>query len=117
MKSIKKMSLPKKIKKIDPAVRKIVLDYASRLEQGNIPIKSLYVFGSHARGKAKKYSDIEVCIVSPSLRRNWWKNSHKLWRARESIDLRLEPHGYAPEDFVSEDPLVYEIKKYGVKVM
>ncbi len=33
------------------------------LKEKKVPIKTLILFGSHAKGFAKKYSDVDVCVV------------------------------------------------------
>ncbi|KJU83578.1 DNA polymerase, beta domain-containing protein [Candidatus Magnetobacterium bavaricum] len=33
------------------------------------------------------------------------------------IDNRIEPVPFRPEDFIDEDPLVWEIKRYGIKLV
>ena len=33
------------------------------------------------------------------------------------IDSRIEPVPFRPEDFVDEDPLVWEVKKEGIAIM
>ena len=32
------------------------------------------------------------------------------------IDVRMEPVGFRPEDFNEDDPLAYQIIKYGIEV-
>ncbi len=97
--------------------RKVAKKYSEKLEAKNFPFLAVYLFGSYAKSKARKWSDIDVAVVTEKLRRNRDKSMIELWRAREGIDNRIEPHGFTPEDFkINEDPMVYEIKKTGVRV-
>lgn len=97
--------------------KKIVKKYSKKLKAKNFPFSAVYLFGSYSKRKAHSWSDIDVAVISNKLKRNRDKNIIELWRAREGVDNRIEPHGFTPEDFkINEDPMVYEIKKTGIKV-
>lgn len=97
--------------------KKIVKKYAEKLEKEDYSFSAIYLFGSHVRNRANNWSDIDVAVVSDKLKRNLDKNSLKLWQVRREIDLRIEPHGFTVEDFKNDtDPMVYEIKKTGIRV-
>ncbi|MBI4272504.1 hypothetical protein HY621_01480 [Candidatus Uhrbacteria bacterium] len=67
--------------------------------------------------KANIWSDIDVAVVSDKLQRNLDKNRLLLWDLRMSVDTRIEPHGFTVKEFASSaDPIVYEIKKTGVRI-
>lgn len=57
MKQNKKMAAKK-------SVIKLVNDFISELKKKNISIRRAILFGSHAKGNAHKYSDIDVAIVA-----------------------------------------------------
>lgn len=97
--------------------KKIVREYARILRAADYPFHAIYLFGSQVMGKAKAWSDIDVAVVSDKLKRNEDKNRFLLWRIRREVDTRIEPHGFTAEDFRdNSDPLVYEIKKTGVRI-
>ena len=97
--------------------KKIVEEYAERLKKENYPFSSVYLFGSQAKGKAGKWSDIDVAVVSNKLRRNNDENRFLLWKIRRGVDSRIEPHGFTVKDFEDiNDPMVYEIKKTGIRI-
>lgn len=97
--------------------KKIVKKYAEKLKENEYPFRAVYLFGSHAQGKAGKWSDIDVAVVSDKLKRNNDKNRLLLWKLRMGVSTKIEPHGFTPEDFkINEDPMVYEIKKTGVRI-
>ena len=99
-------------------LKKIVKKYAKTLEDNNYPFFAIYLFGSHIHGKAKKDSDIDVAVISDKLKRNWDKNRILLWKLRRDVDNRIEPHGFTVQDWQNGwDPLVYEIKKTGVRIV
>ena len=102
----------------DTQTKKIVKKYADKLKTENYPVSAVYLFGSQAKSKAHKWSDIDVAVVSDKLKRNFDKNSLKLWRMREGIDIRIEPHGFTVKDFEDvNDPMVYEIRKTGIRIV
>jgi cephalosporin-C deacetylase-like acetyl esterase len=51
------------------------------------------------------------------MEKNWDKARFRLWNLRMSIDTRIEPHGFSPEDFKDYwNPMAHEIKKTGIKI-
>lgn len=98
--------------------RNIALRYLGELKRRHIPVNQAYLFGSQVRGGAHKGSDIDVAVVSP-----WFDSDDDdkraiLWVARTPEEYDIEPHGFSPEDFASNgDPMVYEIKKTGEKLL
>lgn len=99
-------------------VKKIVQAYAAELRRHDFPFTHIWLYGSHAKGRGKPWSDIDVCVVSPKFRGKQWDTyEKKLWQWRRDIDPRLEPIGFAPEDLNSWSPLAHEIKTYGVKIV
>lgn len=109
-------------KKIPTKVRKSLNQYLAVLKRDNLPIKEAILFGSFAKGKQKKWSDIDICIVSTRFKSRSGAISY-LWRKKREmtdnialVGHDLEPIGYNPKDFIDEDPLVYEIKKYGREI-
>ena len=98
--------------------KKIVKKYAEKLKKENYPFSAIYLFGSHAKGKAHKWSDIDVAIISDKMKRNRDKNRFLLWQIRREVDTTIEPHGFTVKDFQDiNDPMVYEIRKTGIKIV
>ena len=78
---------------------------------------SIYLFGSTAKNKAHKWSDIDVATITNQLKKNYDKNRFRLWELRRDVDDRIEPHPFTPEDFKNTvDPMVHEIKTTGIKI-
>lgn len=94
---------------------KIVESYAKELRRNNFSFSQIFLFGSFAKGEATKDSDIDVAVVSDKLKK--FENSFLLWKMRRNVDIRIEPHGFSVKDFKNmSDPMVYEIRKTGVKI-
>ena len=95
----------------------IVKKYAENLTNKGMSFVAVYLFGSQAKGTTHEWSDIDVAVVSPDLNNNYNEGRFKLWKLRRDVDLRIEPHGFTPEDWLDDaDPMVYEIKKTGLKI-
>lgn len=97
-------------------IKKIAQKYVKSLEKNDFPIHSAFLFGSYVRGNFRKDSDIDLAIISNKFRKNRDENEKFIWRHIINIDSRIEPVGFAPENFTSVDPLVYEIKKTGIRI-
>jgi len=99
-------------------VKKIIQKYATKLRAKKYPFSAIYLFGSYAKNKAHKWSDIDVAIISDRLKKDWNENEDILWKYTVGIDSRIEPIGFTIKDFQDEsDPMVYEIKKTGIRIV
>ena len=97
---------------------KIVKMFGEKLKKEKFPFSSIYFFGSRAKGINHKDSDIDVAVVSDKLKNRHGRNYFKLWKYREDVDYRIEPHCFSLKDFNDpSDPLVSEIKKTGIRVV
>ncbi len=79
-----------------------------------IPFQKAYLFGSHVKGTAHEYSDIDIAIFVTSIRDDYLKELRLLYRLRRDIDVRIEPHLFVE----GRDPSGFsdEIEKYGIKI-
>ena len=100
-------------KRIPKKIRSEIDDYLNRLEE--ISLTAVFLFGSQAKGTARKWSDIDICVISPDFgKMDSWKY---LWDKKADFNAKyVQPIGFAPQDFVDENPLVHEIKNHGIKL-
>lgn len=79
-------------------------------------IKATYLYGSHAKGRADKWSDVDlaVAVVSPDFPENLYETSLELMRMAVRIDDRLEPRPFKDDAFNANDPLAAKVKNYGI---
>ena len=97
--------------------KKIVKKYAEKLKKENYPFSAVYLFGSYAKGKTNKWSDIDTAVISDRLKTDWNRNEDVLWKYAFGVDSRIEPIGFTVKDFEDiNDPMVYEIKKTGIRI-
>ncbi len=92
--------------------------YAAILREKHIPYERLIVFGSQAKGKAKKWSDIDICVVSKTFGKDPHAEMVNLMLASDDSDYIIEPHPYNPVDLQEKyDSVASEIRKYGITVV
>ena len=103
-------------KRIPKKITKVVQNYVQRLsKEEKVPIKKVIIFGSHAKGKMHKWSDIDIYILSPRFQDNLKAIEFLLVkRLRKEVMAGLEPVGFTEEDFKTSSSLIDEIKKTGV---
>ncbi|MFC1613546.1 nucleotidyltransferase domain-containing protein [Patescibacteria group bacterium] len=98
--------------------KQVVKGYAKKLKENKYPFSAIYLFGSYSDGKAGKWSDIDVAVVSDKLKRNYWKNQTLLSRYSLKVDTRIEPHGFTKKEFMDNcNPMAYEIRKTGIRIV
>lgn len=91
--------------------------FAKKVQKQSIPVDQVIVFGSHAKGTAHKWSDIDVCIVSPRFGRNGFDELVRLLKLKDDQTIDIEAHPMSPRDLMNKyDTLASEIRKYGIDV-
>jgi len=101
---------------IPQKVRREIDEYIKVLKADKLPIKKAILFGSYGRGTQHKWSDIDLCIISPKFK-NAFTAMQYLWLKRfKDSGLTIEPVGFSPDDFKIDSPLTFEIKRTGVEI-
>ena len=95
---------------------KRVKEYLKELRKHEIKIEKVYLYGSYAKGNYHKDSDIDIIIISKDFSGSRFFDSLKITRFRRSIDVRIEPTAYKPEDFTDSDPLAVEVMATGEEI-
>lgn len=102
---------------LKPRILKIVKEYGEFLKKSGIKVDSLIVYGSHAKGNVKPWSDIDVCVVSSRFGKDWWREESLVTRKTVEINPAIEAVTYSPKDLAEKyDPLADQIRKTGIKV-
>ncbi len=103
-------------KEIPKKVQKSIQTYLKILKEDDLPITRVLLFGSYAKGTAKSWSDVDLCIISPRFRDPWLALQY-LWSKRvEDKGATIEPIGFSPKDFAEESPLIQEVKRSGIEI-
>ena len=94
----------------------IAKKYFDLVKAGNFPmqIDKAYLFGSYAKGTPHKDSDIDVAFVINNWTGGYADTVIPIWRLRESIDLRLEPHLIDPAEDYSN--FMLELERTGILI-
>lgn len=79
------------------------------------PKSKIILFGSYAKGKNKKWSDIDVAIIVPKVK-DRLKSEIDLRVKSLQIDERINPFIFSYDELKENSPLIWEIKKYGKKI-
>lgn len=97
-------------------IKNIIRKFVNMISD-EFPVRSLYLFGSYAKGNPREYSDIDIAVVSDNFegRRFWDREKLGKYIIKASYDLEVHP--FRTEDFTEDDPFVKEIIKSGQKVM
>ena len=91
----------------------VLRSIVSQLEP-KIPVAKIILFGSYASGTPKKWSDIDIAIISPSFEGMpiWWRQE-LLAESLPDADARLSPLGYSPLDLSNPTPFLREVIRTG----
>lgn len=97
---------------------KKLMEFKSDLHK-DTPIDKIIFFGSRAKGKFHKDSDIDLIIVSPKFRRlNFFQRGAKMydyWNLRYPVDFLC----YTPEEFnrlKKQITIVKEAVEHGIEI-
>ncbi len=99
------------------AIIAIIKQYIGELGKNNIPISQAILFGSFVKGGAKPESDIDVAVISEVFTGDRFEDRRRIVPIRRSIDSRIEPMPFKPEDFNDGGILAEEIKKTGIVIL
>lgn len=101
---------------ITPEIEAVIRRFIDLVQRENRILK-IFLYGSHAKGFASKWSDIDLAVVSPDFSEDLFEERIRLMKLGLGVDERIEPVPFRPEDFDDNDPLVHEIRKSGVEVI
>lgn len=91
---------------------KVLQDYLKAIPRDRFDLSKAYLFGSYARNNQHENSDIDLALVIRNLSDPFLAQV-ELMKLRRKFDYRIEPHPFNESDFSIQDPLVFEILKYG----
>jgi len=78
-------------------------------------IKKAYLFGSYAKKKQHKDSDIDIAVVLSNVI-DIFDLQVQLMLLRRNFSIDIEPHPIKEEDFIELNPIAYEIMKTGLEL-
>ncbi len=104
---------------VDESVVASTRRYLRSLANDNIDVRFGILFGSHARGQAGEWSDIDLVVVSPRFDHDRTHDSvMQLWRAAGRTDSRIEPIACGEREWETDDErVIIEIaRREGVRI-
>ena len=84
---------------VDARVMENVRAFLAKLRLAGIHITKAYLFGSHSKGLADRWSDIDIALVSPQISDNRFEERVRLAEVAMDIDDRIEPLPFNPDTF------------------
>ncbi|NCP17493.1 nucleotidyltransferase [Candidatus Falkowbacteria bacterium CG_4_9_14_3_um_filter_38_19] len=104
-------------KRIPKQVEKKIKEYVDILKADNLPIKKVILYGSYAKGRQHKWSDIDVCIISPKFKDPFKALQYLSLKTIFDMKYTIEPVGFSPRAFQDKyDSFIYEIKTTGIEI-
>lgn len=92
--------------------------FISELTTAGLDVSEAYLYGSYAKGIAKPYSDIDICVVSSAFGKDLIDEMVKLRQISRRVDDRIEALPFGLDDINnSYDPLAAEIRHFGQSVL
>ena len=103
---------------VDQNVITIVKEYLRLLAAEGIDIKKAILFGSYAKGTAKKESDIDLMLVSSLFDKNNDEYIGRLWRLTKASSYKIEPIAIGEKRFIEDDisPIVEIARREGIEI-
>jgi predicted nucleotidyltransferase len=102
---------------VEESIQIAVRDYLRAAWKTGIHARCGVIFGSHARGEAHEWSDIDLIVVAPEL--DNLTNRHfisKLWELRAITDSRIEPIPCGEREWETESsrPIIESARREGI---
>ncbi|MBX3042815.1 MAG: nucleotidyltransferase domain-containing protein [Candidatus Kapabacteria bacterium] len=95
----------------------LVKKLVEQIEQSQIKIVEAFLFGSYAKGTYNEWSDIDVALISDDFVGNRFLDLKKIAGATLKTSIDIQPHTFRKNDFNSDNPIVEEILRSGIKIV
>lgn len=87
------------------------------LRDDGINVVSMLLFGSHARGTAREWSDIDVAVISPDFGHDYFDERVRLMKLAQRASSSIEPHPLNPNDLNDRwSTLAAEVRRWGIAI-
>lgn len=96
-------------------IQSVLKEFSSLVKKEFSAKSRVILFGSYAKGRQKAWSDLDVAVILPKVKKVF--ETEKYLRIRSlAIDERINPFVFTKMDLEENSPLVWEIKQYGVEI-
>lgn len=95
-----------------------VKEFTKKLRKHRIRVAKIVLYGSRVSGKAHKFSDIDIAVVSPDFGKDRFAEGVKLFKIANEIDPRIEPIPISVKSYKNDTwvPIIYEIREKGIEL-
>lgn len=93
-----------------------VKKYIDELKKNGFPVQRVLLFGSWASGMAGEESDVDIALISHVFTGDRFEDRRKIVPLRRSINSRIEPLPFTPQDFNEGGNLVDEIAQHSEEI-
>lgn len=102
---------------IDAQLARLLKEYRKMLQDDGINVTGMLLFGSHARGAAREWSDIDVAVISPDFGRDYFDERVHLMKLAQRASSSIEPHPLNPDDLNDRwSTLATEVRRWGIAI-
>lgn len=96
---------------------KLVRDFAREVKNENIHLRKVFLFGSYAKNKQRRWSDIDVVLVADEFENFGFEDKQYFI----SVLIRkpyyiIQPQTFSTSYFKKGDPFIDEIKRTGIEI-
>lgn len=97
---------------VNEEIRGIIKTFVEAVEKEGVCVQQIFLYGSYSRGEERKYSDIDVAVVSRDFEGDTIEANMKLWRIAVRVDVRLAPLAIAESELLNlHIPIIAEAQK------
>jgi len=96
--------------------RKDVINIARRFKEAvceKYKPTAVYLYGSYSKGTQREDSDIDLAVIVPQMKGDWFANIPGLWKISRSINVLIEP---VLIEECHPSPLYEEILRSGILI-
>jgi predicted nucleotidyltransferase len=99
-------------------VLSVVRKFATSVRKHNIRIDKVILYGSQTTGRTRRFSDIDVAVVSADFGKERFDEGVRLRLIAYEIDPRIDPVPLSTKAYRKDTwlPLIHEIRTKGVEV-
>jgi len=91
--------------------------FVKELENENLNISKVFLFGSYTNNKENIWSDIDLAVVSDDFTGNRMIDYDRFVNAILKVDRSIELKPYKTENFNTDNPFVNEISSTGIRII
>ena len=90
-------------------------NYLEKVKQNGIHVLDAWLFGSYAKDNYNENSDIDIALILPDNQMSF-DTDVRLMVIRKGEETMIETHTYCENDFLTDAPVIRQIKKYGFRI-